>query len=44
MKEVQQQPGTLATQGITSVEKSPDDSIFDTILGSTNELERAFSI
>ena len=44
MKEVQQQPGTLATQGSTSVEKSPDDSVFDTILGSTNELEKAFSI
>jgi uncharacterized protein (UPF0147 family) len=44
MKEVQQQPGTLATQGSTSVEQSPDDSVFDTILGSTNELEKAFSI
>ena len=44
MKEVQQQPGTLATQGSTSVEQSPDDSVFDTILGSTNELEKAFGI
>ena len=44
MREVQQQPGTLATQGSTSVEQSPDDSVFDTILGSTNELEKAFGI
>ena len=44
MKEVQQQPGTLATQGSTSVEQSPDDSVFDAILGSTNELEKAFGM
>ena len=44
MREVQQQPGTLATQGSTAVEQSPDDSVFDAILGSTNELEKAFSI
>ena len=44
MKEVQGQPGTLATQGSTQVEKSPDDSVFEAILGSTNELEEAFSI
>jgi len=44
MKEVQQQPGTLATQGSTAVEKSSDDTVFDTILGSDNELEKAFSI
>jgi len=44
MKEVQQQPGTLATQGSTEVEQSPDDSVFDAILGSTNELEKAFGI
>ena len=44
MREVQQQPGTLATQGSTAVEKSPDDSVFDAILGETNELEKAFSI
>ena len=43
-EEVQQQPGTLATQGSTQVEKSPDDSVFDAILGSTNELEEAFGI
>ena len=44
MKEVQNQPGTLATQGSTQVEKSPDDSVFEAILGSTNELEEAFGI
>jgi hypothetical protein len=44
MREVQQQPGTLATQGSTSVEQSPDDSVFDAILGETNELEKAFGM
>ena len=44
MREVQQQPGTLATQGSTPVEQSPDDSVFDAILGETNELEEAFGI
>jgi len=44
MKEVQSQPSTLATQGSTAVEKSHDDSVFDTILGSGSELEKAFSI
>ena len=44
MREVQQQPGTLATQGSTAVEQSPDDSVFEAILGQTNELEEAFSI
>ena len=44
MKEVQGQPGTLATQGSTQVEKSPDDSVFEAILGSTNELEEAFGM
>ena len=44
MREVQQQPGTLATQGSTAVEQSPDDSVFNAILGSTNELEKAFGM
>ena len=44
MREVQQQPGTLATQGSIETEKAPDDSVFDAILGETNELEKAFSI
>lgn len=44
MREVQQQPGTLATQGSTSVEQSPDDSVFEAILGQTHELEEAFGM
>jgi len=44
MREVQQQPATIATQGSVPVEKSQDDSVFDTILGSGSELEKAFSI
>ena len=44
MREVQQQPATLATQGSTPVEKSSDDRVFDTILGSGSEIEKAFSI
>ena len=44
MREVQQQPGTLATQGSTPVEQSPDDSVFEAILGETNELEEAFGM
>jgi len=44
MKEVQNQPGTLATQGSVPVEKSAEDSVFDAILGSTNELEEAFGM
>ena len=44
MREVQEQPGTLATQGSVETEQSPDDSVFDAILGSTNELEEAFGI
>ena len=44
MREVQQQPGTLATQGSVQTEQSPDDSVFDAILGETNELEEAFGM
>ena len=44
LREVQQQPATLATQGSTPVEKSSDDRVFDTILGSGSEIEKAFSI
>ena len=44
MREVQSQPSTLATQGSISVEKSTDDNVFDTILGTDSELEKAFSI
>ena len=44
MREVQSQPSTLATQGSVSIEKSADDNVFDTILGTDSELEKAFSI
>ena len=44
MREVQNQPGSLATAGGAQVEQSPEDSIFDAILGSDNELEEAFGI
>ena len=44
MRDVQSQPSTLATQGSVSVEKSSDDNVFDTILGTDSELEKAFSI
>lgn len=44
MREVQSQPSTLATQGSVSVEKSTDDNVFDTILGTDSELEKAFGI
>jgi hypothetical protein len=44
MREVQSQPSTLATQGSVSVERSTDDNVFDTILGTDSELEKAFSI
>ena len=44
MREVQNQPGSLATAGGTQVVQSPDDSIFDAILGSDSELEKAFGI
>jgi len=44
MREVQQMPGSLATAGGTQVEESPDDRVFDAILGSDTMLEEAFSI
>ena len=44
LKEVQNQPVPLATQGSVPVEKSAEDSVFDAILGSTNELEEAFGM
>ena len=44
MREVQEIPGSLATTGGAQVEKSPDDKIFDALLGSESELEKAFSI
>jgi hypothetical protein len=44
MREVQQQPGSLATTGGSQVEKSPDDRVFEVLLGAESELEKAFSI
>ena len=44
MREVQQRPGSLATTGGAQVEESPDDRVFDAILGSDTMLEEAFSI
>jgi len=44
MREVQQQPGSLATTGGAQVEKSPDDRVFEVLLGAESELEKAFSI
>ena len=44
MREVQQQPGSLATTGGAQVEKSPDDRVFEALLGAESELEKAFSI
>ena len=44
MREVQEIPSSLATTGGTQVEMSPDDKIFDALLGSESELEKAFSI
>ena len=44
MREVQERPGSLATTGGTQVEESPDDRVFESILGGESELEKAFSI
>ena len=44
MREVQQQPGSLATAGGAQVEQSPDDRVFEALLGAESELEKAFSI
>ena len=44
MRQVQNNPSTLATAGSTQVESSPDDSVFDAILGSEHELEKAFGM
>ena len=44
MREVQQQPGSLATAGGAQVEESPDDRVLEALLGAESELEKAFSI
>ena len=42
MRDVQQQPGSLATTGGQQVETSPDDSIFNSILGTDQKLDNLF--
>ena len=42
MKDVQQQPGSLATAGGSQVESSPDDAIFNSILGTDQKLDNLF--
>ena len=44
MREVQQRPGSLATTGGAQVEESPDDRVFDAILGSDTMLDEVFGI
>ena len=44
MQSVQNAPGTLSNVGGAQVEKSPEDSIFDAILGADTELEKAFGL
>jgi hypothetical protein len=42
MRDVQQQPGSLATAGGQQVETSPDDSIFNSLLGTDQKLDNLF--
>ena len=44
MREVQEKPGSLATTGGTQVESSPDDRVFDAILGSDTMLDEVFGM
>ena len=44
MREVQERPGSLATTGGTQVESSPDDRVFDAILGSDTMLDEVFGM
>jgi hypothetical protein len=44
MREVQEIPSSLETTGGAQVEKSPDDRVFEALLGAESELEKAFSI
>ena len=44
MREVQQIPGSLAETGGAQVEESPDDRVFDAILGSDTMLDEVFGI
>ena len=42
MRKTQDQPRSLATAGSTTVEQSPDDSVFDVIAGLDSELDSVF--
>jgi hypothetical protein len=42
MRDTQSRPRSLATSGSAQVEKSADDQIFDTILGSDREFDNIF--
>ena len=42
MKKTQEQPRSLATAGNIEVDTTPEDKLFDTILGIDNELDNAF--
>ena len=42
MRKAQDQPRSLATAGSTPVEQSPDDSVFDAIVGLDSELDSVF--
>jgi len=42
MKKTQQQPRSLATAGNVEIDITPEDKLFDTILGIDNELDNAF--
>ena len=42
MRKTQQQPSSLASAGSVATEQSPDDSVFDAIVGLDSELESVF--
>ena len=42
MRKTQDQPASVATAGSTQVEQSPDDSVFEAIVGIDSELDSAF--
>ena len=43
MQKVQSRPSSMATAGSAPVESSPDDAVFNSLLGIDKELESAFS-
>jgi len=42
MRDTQSRPRSLATSGSAQVEKTADDQIFDSILGSDREFDNIF--